>query len=93
MTAGGHMTAGGRETGGRPEAASEDFSPARSHALEGSDLIAASLLRNVTGGTYIDVGANHPVSQSNTRHFYDKGWRGLAIDGNGEFEEIGRAHV
>ena len=74
----------------RDAALSEDFLPARSHALEGSDLIAASLLRNVSSGTYIDVGANHPIRQSNTRHFYEKGWRGLAIDGNGEFEAAWR---
>ena len=85
------MTAGRRETGGTRDAApSEDFLPARSHALEGSDLIAASLLRNVSSGTYVDVGANHPIRQSNTRHFYEKGWRGLAIDGNGEFEAAWR---
>jgi len=61
--------------------------PRQSYALEGSDLIAASLLRKVSRGTYIDVGANHPTVQSNTRYFYDRGWSGLAIDGNGTFEK------
>ena len=66
--------------------------PRSSYSLEGSDLIAASLLRSVARGTYIDVGANHPMIQSNTRYFYERGWRGLAIDGNGRFEQQWRDH-
>jgi len=57
-----------------------------SYSFEGTDLIVASLLRNVTNGKYIDVGANHPEIQNNTKYFYDLGWNGLAIDGNEEFE-------
>jgi FkbM family methyltransferase len=68
-------------------ASENDSCPRPSFALEGSDLIAASLLRKVSRGTYIDVGANHPTVQSNTRYFYDRGWSGLAIDGNREFEK------
>jgi len=49
-------------------------------------LIVASILRNVSNGKYIDVGANHPEIQNNTKYFYDLGWGGLAIDGNDEFE-------
>jgi FkbM family methyltransferase len=56
-----------------------------SYALEGSDLILASLLRNVERGTYIDIGANHPVFISSTYAFYKKGWTGLAVDGNASF--------
>jgi FkbM family methyltransferase len=56
-----------------------------SHALEGGDLILASLLRNVEHGTYIDVGANHPVEISSTFGLYKKGWTGLAVDGNAAF--------
>lgn len=57
-----------------------------SYSFEGADLIVSSLLRNVTQGTYIDVGANHPIIQNNTNYFYQKGWSGLAIDGNQDFE-------
>ncbi|MEI7532235.1 MAG: FkbM family methyltransferase [Betaproteobacteria bacterium] len=64
----------------------KNISAKRSFSFEGSDLIIASLLRNVAQGTYIDVGANHPIANNNTYHFYEKGWRGLAIDGNAEFE-------
>jgi FkbM family methyltransferase len=31
-------------------------------------------------GTYVDIGAHHPVYYSNTCHFYRKGWRGLNVD-------------
>jgi hypothetical protein len=64
-----------------------DSYPRQSYALEGSDLIAASLLRDVSRGTYVDAGANHPTVQSNTRYFYDRGWSGLAVDGNSAFEK------
>jgi FkbM family methyltransferase len=33
-------------------------------------------------GTYIDIGANHPTVFSNTKRFYDKGWRGVNIEPN-----------
>lgn len=56
-----------------------------SYSLEGEDLILAAILRDVHQGTYIDAGANHPTHISNTFLFYQKGWTGLAIDGNGMF--------
>lgn len=31
-------------------------------------------------GTYVDVGAGHPIRGSNSFYFYEKGWRGLTID-------------
>lgn len=37
--------------------------------------------RNLSeGGTYVDVGAHHPIKYSNTHFFYEKGWRGINID-------------
>ena len=56
-----------------------------SYSFDGADLICASILRNIVGGTYIDVGANHPINLNNTYYFYRLGWRGLAIDGNDKF--------
>lgn len=35
-----------------------------------------------SSGTYVDVGANHPVLYSNTYKLYLKGWKGLCIDAN-----------
>jgi FkbM family methyltransferase len=31
-------------------------------------------------GSYIDVGANDPVIDSVTKHFYERGWRGINIE-------------
>ena len=62
--------------------------PKLSYSFEGSDLIVASLLRNIHKGLYIDVGANHPEVQSNTNYFYQQGWNGLAIDANEEFAKL-----
>ena len=33
-------------------------------------------------GSYIDVGACHPVDFNNTFYFYDKGWRGVCVEPN-----------
>lgn len=52
-----------------------------SYSQFGEDLVAMSLLPE-PGGFYVDVGAYHPVTLSNTFHFYRRGWRGIVIDGN-----------
>jgi FkbM family methyltransferase len=44
------------------------------------DLILAGILRDVPVGFYVDVGANHPVFDSVTKIFYDKGWSGINIE-------------
>src|SRR5207237_9576516 len=31
-------------------------------------------------GTYMDVGANHPVNDNNTYFFYQRGWRGANVE-------------
>ena len=62
--------------------------PINSYALEGTDLVLRSLLRKVRGGTYLDVGANHPHLLSNTFLFYGEGWRGVAVDGYDKFSGL-----
>lgn len=52
-----------------------------SHAQEGEDLILFRLFRGARSGLYVDVGAHHPIKYSNTFLFYQKGWRGVNIDG------------
>jgi len=44
------------------------------------DLLIDLLLLNKDEGFYIDVGANDPVFNSNTKRFYDKGWHGINIE-------------
>jgi FkbM family methyltransferase len=49
------------------------------YAQEGEDIIAQALLPEASG-FYVEVGAFHPVSISNTYLFYRKGWRGIVVD-------------
>jgi FkbM family methyltransferase len=51
-----------------------------SHSQFGEDMIARALLEDAPRGTYVDVGAHHPVYYSNTYHFYRRGWSGVNID-------------
>jgi FkbM family methyltransferase len=43
-------------------------------------MILNYLLDNQSAGFYVDVGAHHPTTFSNTRHFYRLGWHGINID-------------
>jgi hypothetical protein len=53
----------------------------RCFAQEGEDLILETLLEGVRQpGFYVDVGAYHPFSLSNTYRFYSRGWSGINID-------------
>lgn len=44
------------------------------------DIIVSLLTDNKVKGTYVDVGAHHPVRFSNTFRFYLSGWNGINID-------------
>ena len=58
----------------------------QSYAQQGEDLVAFRCLRQHCGmplehqGFYVDLGAFHPVKDSNTKMYYDRGWRGLNVD-------------
>lgn len=54
----------------------------RSWGQNGEDAVVHALLRSVKDGTYVDVGAYHPILYSNTFSFYCRGWRGIAVDPN-----------
>lgn len=51
-----------------------------SYAYNREDVLLERIFRDQDVGFYIDVGAGHPTKGSLTRHFYDKGWRGLNIE-------------
>jgi len=53
-----------------------------SYAQNFEDLVLAGLLKSVTRGFYVDVGANHPELDSVTKIFYDKGWSGINVEPN-----------
>jgi FkbM family methyltransferase len=54
----------------------------------GEDLALLSLFSNIEIGTYIDIGAHHPSRYSNTRHLYQRGWRGVNIDADEDLMPI-----
>ncbi len=44
------------------------------------DVVIDSILGKKKNGTYLDIGAFDPVHLSNTKRFYDRGWRGCSIE-------------
>lgn len=51
-----------------------------SYAQNGEDVLLARLFPSGLKGFYVDVGAHHPVVGSITKHFYDRGWRGINVE-------------
>lgn len=51
-----------------------------SYAQNGEDVRLRRAFADRTTGFYVDVGANHPVVHSVTKHFYEKGWSGVNIE-------------
>src|SRR5215470_10770922 len=51
-----------------------------SYAQNFEDLYLWRALQHVTHGFYIDVGAQDPTTDSVTRAFYERGWRGVNIE-------------
>lgn len=56
----------------------------KSFSQSGEDMLLNTIFAGIKHGFYVDVGANDPFIQSNTQHFYSKGWRGINIDPNDE---------
>ena len=53
-----------------------------SYADNLEDVVLHRAFPAVDAGFYIDVGAYLPVDHSVTKHFYDRGWRGINIEPN-----------
>jgi len=51
-----------------------------SYAQNAEDVRLRRAFAGQTGGFYIDVGANHPLGGSVTKHFYDEGWSGINVE-------------
>jgi FkbM family methyltransferase len=51
-----------------------------SYAQNQEDVLLSRLFPPGRPGFYIDVGANDPVVDSVTKHFYDLGWRGVNVE-------------
>lgn len=54
--------------------------PMTSYAQNHEDVLLARLFPRGLTGFYVDVGANDPVKNSITKHFYDMGWRGVNVE-------------
>lgn len=51
-----------------------------SYAQNREDIIIGAFFPDIENGFYVDVGANDPIEDSVTKHFYDQGWRGINIE-------------
>ena len=51
-----------------------------SYAQRGEDVVLDRVFGQQPTGFYVDVGANDPIFDSVTQHFYAKGWRGINIE-------------
>lgn len=51
-----------------------------SYAQNAEDVVLARLFDGAQTGRYVDVGASDPVDSSVTKHFYDRGWRGINVE-------------
>ncbi|MDP2269815.1 MAG: FkbM family methyltransferase [Archangium sp.] len=54
--------------------------PFVSYAQNFEDVLLWRALKSVPKGVYLDVGASHPVADSVTFAFYERGWRGINIE-------------
>ena len=52
----------------------------QSYSFNSVDLIIEYIFKNKKNGFYLDVGAQHPISNNNTYLLFKKGWRGINID-------------
>ena len=59
-----------------------------SYAQNLEDVMLYRALKYVEHGIYIDVGAWHPVIDSVTKAFYDRGWRGINIEPEREYFDL-----
>jgi FkbM family methyltransferase len=51
-----------------------------SYAQNGEDVVLNRLFTGQPAGQYVDIGANHPVVDSVTKHFSLRGWRGVNVE-------------
>ena len=59
-----------------------------SYAQNFEDVILNRIFKDEESGFYIDVGAHHPIYDSVTKAFYNRGWRGINIEPVSEFFEL-----
>lgn len=58
-----------------------------SYAQNGEDVVLWRALNNIVNGVFVDVGAAHPVEDSVTWAFYERGWSGINFEPVAVFAE------
>lgn len=58
------------------------------YAQNFEDVLLWRALGHVPEGTYIDVGAQHPVVDSVSKAFYERGWRGIHVEPTQSYAEL-----
>jgi FkbM family methyltransferase len=59
-----------------------------SYAQNFEDVMLWRALKHIEKGLYVDVGAQHPVIDSVSKAFYERGWRGIHIEPVPEYAEL-----
>lgn len=54
------------------------------------DVIINRVFSHIPKGFYIDIGAYHPISCSNTCRLYQRGWRGIVVEPQTKFHDVWR---
>ncbi len=71
---------------------SQEWSPIFvSYAQNFEDVALWRALKHVRNGLYVDLGAQHPVQDSVTRAFYERGWRGVHVEPVAVYADLLRA--
>ena len=52
------------------------------YSQSGEDIFIKKFFKNKKKGSYVDIGAFHPIRHSNTQLLYNIGWNGINIDLN-----------
>ncbi len=52
----------------------------KSYSFNGVDLIVDYIFKDKEDGFYLDIGAQHPISNNNTYILFKRGWKGINVD-------------
>jgi FkbM family methyltransferase len=63
-----------------------------SYAQNFEDVLLERIFKNLDSGFYIDIGAQDPILDSVSLHFYDKGWTGIDVEPVPMFADALRLH-
>lgn len=59
-----------------------------SYAQNFEDVMLWRALKNIKNGLYIDIGAQHPETDSVSKGFYEKGWRGIHVEATTNYANL-----